>query len=325
MNKLFVQKILREKYGGPMSQYRERLIKTIDDKYPWLLENKEDIEQLLNNMEELERYGLRKLNENLLRKDFFPILTEHNIALELIRKHEENFQIEYEPKDMEKPVDFRISHGTYCSCFNLQVRRLGDPQEDIQTENLIKELQQQFKNIKKSAWIHLSISREFSAKHINPFVKYIKQVSKSLDFNAEYYFPDEDSPLLSFNFSEAKKPLEHLKIFSRGYFSFRKIGDRHWKRIDNTIKDAYKAFKSINDKEAINLILLEVTNGSMIQNEEIKEFCDAIFRKGLRNKLSGLIILRRPNGNLCSSYQKQLIINPPYSQNKSNINSLFKV
>lgn len=179
--------------------------------YPGIVGSQENLDHINSMLIVAKRACLDKLVANFCSsQDAGDFLFELWIANVLLaNKAVQN--LVYEPKDMEKSPDFRLSIDGVC--FDMQVKQLHQLANEDARALLEQEIKARLGRLPKPWLLNYWVADLFERHHVNKFIEYIERNYQGFQPGADggasddpyrYAWSDNGSPLIRFSFIKMK-------------------------------------------------------------------------------------------------------------------------
>lgn len=295
--------------------------------------NETEIQNLAEQIELVDLHGMGDLNQILLQnargsgRNIPDFIAEHNFGTDLIRKDPQGLFL-YEPPKYNRPIDFVLPR--HSTTFFMQMKRLSDSEFENRRNNMLRRIRTYFEAIAVSKMVSIEFSEDFSEQDVEPLVRFIEPIAQANDLSKHYY-PDSINPKAAFILFNPHTKLTHLSLGASSDMVWRDLTGEAEAQIRSSIDKAVGAFAWNNDLQHVNLIVMEAD-----QYDDI-DISQALFgtetyqvnQRGTlvganrgtdgyfydprhKDKICGVIALRRTDHRFISRYQKTLFINEQF-------------
>lgn len=295
--------------------------------------NQAEIQNLTKQIKLVDQHGMSNLNQTLLQnargsgRNIPDFIAEHNFGADLIRNDPTGIFL-YEPPDYSRPPDFVLPRGN--TTFFLQMKRLNDSEFENRRNNMLRRIRTRFETIAVNKFVSIEFAESFSEQDLEPLVLLIEAIAPACDLSKHYYYPDNTDPIASFKFFIPRNTLTHLSLGASSDIIGQDLTESAEAQIRSSLDKAIGAFAWNNDMQHVNLIVMEaekfddtdisetvfgtvtyLANQSEVQRT--KRYPDGYFCDPLhKDKLCGIIALRRTHNSFISGYRKTLFINEQF-------------
>jgi hypothetical protein len=311
----------------------------------------EEIDILANRMFLLEERGLSQLNKRLIEggRMIWDTFAEHNFGYELITYHPAHVKIYYEPNELDnrilnRPPDFVVKDDDIT--FWLQMKRLSRTERENRQSKAVEQVKKLAQNIKVHKFFWCRLAEDFISSDVLPLIEFISEVALTSEKNIKYLFPSKDHIKAEITFWDPNKViLEYLTLGGYGDLDIINITGDSRTQITNSLNKASGAFEWNTDNKNINLIVIEMGNGShydidlgeALFGDEKFVYCtngrefwsrenNGFFNDDdFSSKVAGVIALKRTEHLPLSGYIKTLYINDKFKDNIEKIKSLVGI
>jgi len=307
----------------------------------------DDIESLSRNIFSLHEAGLDKLNKRLIEggRKIWDTFVEHNFAAELVPIHGSSMGIEYEPENLQRPPDFRISIGgrTYW----IQIKNPAGLERDNRLNKMMQDLKRFASEIHVGKFFGCTLSPNFRKEDLQGLKQFLSQKAQIVGEEEEYAFQSEGTSIAKIIFwSPLGLPISKLTLGFWGDMEAVNVTDLSSDQIKKALTNSSGAFEWVTDKGNINIVAMEAD-----KYEDI-DICDALFgteyelchldeygvihqgwsRKkdglfldeAISQKVAGVITLRsKDKFSPVSEYKKIFYVNERHLAYIDNINKLI--
>ncbi len=301
----------------------------------------EEIAKLAANIALLRKRGLERLNCRLMDggRKVWDTFSEHNFATTLLRYHSEEYPINYEPSEFQRPPDFKVFIGGVS--YWIQMKRSSKLEEENRHDKLVAEIRRGCENIKVSKFFGLDLSEDFKKDDIKGLLSFMEEHASSSNEDIEFCFPDAESQKAAVKFwIPPKTNLAHLTLGFDGGMGIVNVTGLAEAQIKNSFIKAASAFEWDMDLHNINLIAID------LQEKDDIDICDAIFgtefdffqgdhhrwsRKNdgffhnsdFQSKVAGIIGVRRKEQSPVTDYNLMLFVNDNFKDRLEDMNKLL--
>ncbi|GEC91340.1 hypothetical protein C7J99_18745 [Brevibacillus brevis] len=295
--------------------------------------NETEIQNLAEQMDLVEQHGMSNLNQTLLKnargsgRNIPDFIAEHNFGADLIRNDPQGLFL-YEPPQYTRPPDFVLPRVN--TTYFLQMKRLNDSEFENRRNQMMRRIQTHFEAIAVSKLVSIELAENFSEQDVEPLVRLIATIAQSDDLSRQYY-PDDIKPKAAFILFNPRTTLPHLSLGISSGMDWRDLTGEAEAQIRSSLDKAIGAFTWNNDAQHVNLIVMEADQYDDIDISQAvfgTEIYQVSQRKTLtgtnrdtdgyfydplhKDRLCGVIALRRTGDGFISGYRKTLFINEQF-------------
>lgn len=310
-------------------------------------ESSELINQLADQMREIEEYGLSALNKILIdntkvsSRTFLSYLAESNFGVELARTNHPTLQLQYEPEEFNK-TDFVLKKDSVYYC--IQMKRLSYSERENRRAKIVEDIKRKFKNIEIDSYCSIQFKEDFNEADITDFVEFSKSKAILKESNKKFFFPDDKCIKAVIRFSPSpKRKLGHLTIGVTGDLNMVKVTHEHTEQAYNSMRRAAGVYTWNNSDKMLNIIAMEADHFDDIDISEAS-FGTEVFANSsdgkrswhrktngffhhaeYKDKICGVVALRRKENSILSSYHKTLFINDKFAHQITKVRDIMGV
>lgn len=236
----------------------------------------EDVKRLADNMALLEKRGLGKLNEKLIKegvRGMWAIIAEHNFAVILVSQHCSSIPISYEPapdSGSGRPPDFKVEIGDIT--YWIQMRDLKKLARESRQDKIIQQIKRDAKEIKIGKFFSCMLSDDFKEDCLPELRNFMENKAASAVEGERFLFTSKSNQKAEIEFwSKGKIALSELTLGCSGDLETVEITGLAKEQIKKSLLNAVGAFNWEADQRNINLIVMEA------DKKKDRDICNALF------------------------------------------------
>ena len=232
----------------------------------------EDVKKLADNMILLEKRGLDKLNKRLINstRNTWNTIAEHNFAVMLASQLCVTIPICYEPDDLQKPPDFKVSIGDIT--YWIQMKDLSKLERENRQEKIIRKIKEAAKQIKVGKFFGCNLSDNFGDDCLKDFVDFLKDKAAFAPENLSFCFTGKNNQAAEVEFwSSNNTMMSELTLGYAGDLDMLNVTGLATDQIKESLYKASIAFNWNCDHKYINLVVMEADKKHDI------DICNAFF------------------------------------------------
>lgn len=293
----------------------------------------------------LEYRGLGDLNQRLLhsRRNVWDTIAEHNVGAILLRRFGRTAKVSYEPPCPNgRPIDFRLElNGT---TFWIQVKCFSRLARENQRDNILDMIEQGAANINIAKFFSVDLAEHFSANDVPQFLKFLADTAANGNEGETRKYVRSNQVAAQVEFwKPIRRKLDGLTLGSASGMNAVNVTGLSADQMRSSIRKAAGAFSAPLDSTRINVIMAEAEN---CEDIDVGDACfgteyeldrsgagsgwsrmkNGVFEEpAVRDRVAGLIALRRTKHRPVSEYRMTFFINNQHSAWEKCICSIFPI